>query len=312
MLFFVNTTVTSSDTKPHWFWAYFCTPNPALIWKRSHPTNVRPHNTPGHATRPLLALRPARAGAGRGPPKLRRRSAPGAGCATGSLTSKQFATAAVVAAERLPVSRRSRCPAQPGPTGGESPAAGPPLSRGAPGARPGPRPHMARDCSAAPARPCPRGLSGRCGVGWRAREGRRDEFTDGRRERDVSGYPGAWVLYFVIPVPLYSADVTRNLKALLGSACGRNQFKFGAGGSTEQLPLLSSNCALVTISNKVMQYHLIRMGFISACWPIFLLLSKIFLYIDQNSLSESWRENRLWRGSHRYYKKCFMCVMVYA
>ncbi|XP_039553947.1 protein dpy-30 homolog isoform X1 [Passer montanus] len=48
------------------------------------------------------------------------------------------------------------------------------------------------------------------------------------------------MLYFLIPVLRSSADLTRNLKALLGSACGRNQFKFGAGGSTEQLPLLSN------------------------------------------------------------------------
>ncbi|XP_005043342.1 PREDICTED: protein dpy-30 homolog isoform X1 [Ficedula albicollis] len=44
---------------------------------------------------------------------------------------------------------------------------------------------------------------------------------------------------FSNPVLLFSADIRRNLKVLLDSACGRNQFKFGAGGSTEQLSRLS-------------------------------------------------------------------------
>ncbi|KAL2306134.1 hypothetical protein Nmel_004040, partial [Mimus melanotis] len=81
----------------------------------------------------------------------------------------------------------SRCPADPGvPPIPDRPAVRA-LQRGrsAPAGRPGHgrgrRPPVARGCGGPPAWPCPRGLSGRCGVGW-AREGRTDGRTEERKE----------------------------------------------------------------------------------------------------------------------------------
>lgn len=290
------------NQKPYWLQAHFCTPKPREHIPRvlfpaepleTHRHQNSPHPAPRSALR-VAELGGARAGALRRGPAARRlhwrqnnsRQRP-------RLWPSGSRCDADPGVPPIPVSRPSRPYRWWEPCGR---AASPPR-----GAR-GRCPRVARGGGAAPARPCPRGLSGRCG--GHGREGR----------REVKGclrLPAGMRAVFSNPSTVLFSGRNAKLKELLGSACGRNQFKFGAGGSAEQLPLLSTNCALVTISNQVMQYHLVHMSFISVYWPVFLLLSKIFLDVHQISHFELWRENRLWMDSHRYYNKCFMCIMLH-
>ena len=86
---------------------------------------------------------------------------------------------------------------------------------------------------------------------------------------------------FSNPGTVFFSGRHASLKTLLSSVCGKNVYKFGWGGSTEQLRLLSSNCALVTKWCNISQLTLV---FISASWPIFLLLSKITVHPANSTL----------------------------
>uniref|UniRef100_A0A8C3DD76 Protein dpy-30 homolog n=127 Tax=Passeriformes TaxID=9126 RepID=A0A8C3DD76_CORMO len=127
MLFFVTTTVTSSDTKPHWLRAHFCTPKPKSqrLSKADLEANTPREFHAHQAARTRVPLPPSRSappspppalGAGRGPPA--RAGAVRRGRSRDRFTDvKTIRDSGPVAAEPLPVSRRSRCPAHPGPTG---------------------------------------------------------------------------------------------------------------------------------------------------------------------------------------------------
>lgn len=225
--------------------------------KRAHPASFIPteHRTRRQASTHRTCSRPRPGGRGWSP---RRRTAPGAGRATASLTSKHSATAAAVAAERLPVSRRSRCPARPGPPAVRA------LRRGRLG------PASARDKAGGGARtwprlrrgPSPAVPAGALGALWRAREG----WTDGRKQgKGCIRCPGGMSAVFSHRSTALFSGRNAKLKDTSRFCVRGKPVQVWRGGSTEQLPVLSSNCALVTIGNQVMQYRLAHMGSISAC-----------------------------------------------